>query len=88
MNNGDFELIKEDISALKSGMNNYVLLPDFKELKDLNEENNTIIRRIKEEFEDFQISQNVSKEITNIKLQLESVSNKVHNISQNLLVII
>ena len=84
VNNGDFELIKEDISALKSGMNNYVLLPDFKELKDLNEENNTIIRRIKEEFEDFQISQNVSKEITNIKLQLESVSNKVHNISQNL----
>ena len=76
MLNGDFELIKEDISALKSCMSNYALLRDFKELKELNEENNTIIRRIKEEFEDFQISQNVSKEITNIKLQLESVSNK------------
>ena len=65
-------------------MNNYVLLPDFKELKDLNEENNTIIRRIKEEFEDFQISQNVSKEITNIKLQLESLSSKIHNLTGNL----
>ena len=81
----DFEQIKADISALKSGMSNYVLIPDFKELKDLAEENKTNLRKIREEFEDWQSTQTENSEIVNIKRKLESVSNKVHDIVENVL---
>ena len=79
----DFEQMKSDISALKSGMSNYVLIPDFKELRDLSEENKTNIRKIREEFEDWQSMQTENSEIINIKRKLESVSNQVHDIVEN-----
>ena len=84
LENKDLELIKSDILALKSGMNNYVLLPEFKDLQELSEVNNDILRKIKEEFEDYKISHNFDKEMVSIKLKLESVSNKVHDILNNM----
>ena len=83
LNQNDFEQIKADISALKSGMSNYVLIPDFKELKELSEENKKTISKIREEFEDFVNAQAENSEIINIKRKLESVSNKVHDIIEN-----
>ena len=83
LNTNDFEQIKADISALKSGMSNYVLIPDFKELKELSEENKKTISKIREEFEDFVNAQAENSEIINIKRKLESVSNKVHDIIEN-----
>ena len=85
LNQNDFEQIKADISALKSGMSNYVLIPDFKELKELSEENKKTISKIREEFEDFVNSQAENSEIINIKRKLESVSNKVHDIIENVI---
>ena len=85
LNQNDFEQIKADISALKSGMSNYVLIPDFKELKELSEENKKTISKIREEFEDFVNAQAESSEIINIKRKLESVSNKVHDIIENVI---
>ena len=81
----DFEQIKSDISALKSGMSNYVLIPEFREIKDLSEENKKNLSKMREEFEDFQNSQTENSEIINIKRKLESVSNKVHDIVENVL---
>ena len=81
----DFEQIKSDISALKSGMSNYVLIPDFRETKDLSEENKKNLSKMREEFEDFQNAQSENSEIINIKRKLESVSNKVHDIVENVL---
>ena len=85
LNQNDFEQIKADISALKSGMSNYVLIPDFKELKELSEENKKTISKIREEFEDFVNAQAENSEIINIKRKLESVSNKVHDIIENVI---
>ena len=85
INNNELEQIKADISALKSGINNYVLIPDFKEFKEISEDNTSNLRKIREEFEDFKNTQNVNTEILNIKLKLESVSNKVHDIVANYL---
>ena len=78
LENKDLDMIKSDILALKSGMNNYVLLPEFKELQELSEVDDDILRKIKEEFEEFKISHNFDKEMVSFKLKLESVSNKVH----------
>ena len=81
----DFEQMKSDISALKSGMSNYTLIPDFREVKDLSEENKTNLRKLREEFEDWQSAQTENSEIVNIKRKLESVSNKVHDIIENVI---
>ena len=59
--------MKSDISALKSGMSNYTLIPDFREVKDLSEENKTNLRKLREEFEDWQSAQTENSEIVNIK---------------------
>ena len=85
LNQNDFEQIKADISALKSGMSNYVLIPDFREYKDLSEENKKTISKMREELEDFLNSQTENSEIVNIKRKLESVSNKVHDIIENVI---
>ena len=81
----NFEQMKSDISALKSGMSNYTLIPDFREVKDVSEENKTNIRKLREEFEDWQSTQTENSEIVNIKRKLESVSNKVHDIVENVI---
>ena len=85
LNQNDFDQIKADISALKSGMSNYVLIPDFREYKDLSEENKKTISKMREELEDFLNSQTENSEIVNIKRKLESVSNKVHDIIENVI---
>ena len=84
-NQNDLDQIKSDISALKSGMSNYTLIPDFREVKDISEENKTNIRKLREEFEDWQSTQTENSEIVNIKRKLESVSNKVHDIVENVI---
>ena len=83
INQNDLEQIKSDISALKSGMSNYTLLPDFKEVKDTADENKVNIRRMREDFEDFQNTQTENTEIVNIKRKLELVTNKVHDMAEN-----
>ena len=85
LNQVDFDQIKMDISALKSGMSNYTLIPDFREVKDLSEENKSNLRKIREEFEDFISNQTENSEIVNIKRKLELVTNKVHDIVENVL---
>jgi hypothetical protein len=82
-NQNDFDQIKSDISALKSGMSNYTLIPDFREVRDVSEENKANIRKLREEFEDWQGAQTENSEIVNIKRKLESISNKVHDIIEN-----
>ena len=80
----DFEQLKSDISALKTGMKNYVLSLEFKEFKEIAEDNSINLIKLKEEFEDFRITQNNNTEITKINLKLESVWNKVHDILNNM----
>ena len=84
-NQNDIELIKADISALKSSTSNYVLIPDFREIKELSEENKKTISKMREELEDFINAQSENSDIVNIKRKLESVSNKVHDIVENVL---
>ena len=84
-NQNDIELIKADISALKSSTSNYVLIPDFREIKELSEENKKTISKMREELEDFLNAQSENSDIVNIKRKLESVSNKVHDIVENVL---
>ena len=84
-NHNDIEQIKADISALKSSTSNYVLIPDFREIKELSEENKKTISKMREELEDFINAQSENSDIVNIKRKLESVSNKVHDIVENVL---
>ena len=85
LNQNDLEQIRADISALKSGTSNYVLIPDFKELKELSEENKKTMSKMREELEDFLNAQSENSDIVNVKRKLESVSNKVHDIVENVL---
>ena len=51
-NQSNLEQIKTDISALKSGVNNRVRLSDFKEVKEIKDDNRANIKNLKEDFED------------------------------------
>ena len=78
----NLEQIKTDISALKSGMNNSVRLSDFKDVKEVLDENRINIKKLKEDFEDFQNNQE-NGDILSIKKKLEVINNKVHDIEEN-----
>ena len=82
-NYSDLEQIKTDISALKSGMNNSVRLTDFKEAKEIQDENRATIKKLKEDLEDLLNNQTESKEIMGIKRKLEILNNKVHDMEEN-----
>ena len=82
-NQSDLEQVRTDISALKSGMNNSVRLTDFKEVKEIQDENRNNIRKLKEDYEDLISNQNENGEIVSIKRKLEIVNNKVHALEEN-----
>ena len=82
-NESDIEQMKTDISSLKGGMNNSVRLSDFKEYKDIIDENRTNLRKLKEDFEDFQNNQTETAEFIMIKKKLEVLTNKIHDIEDN-----
>ena len=82
-NQSDIEQMKTDISSLKGGMNNSVRLSDFKEYKDIIDENRTNLRKLKEDFEDFQNNQTETAEFIMIKKKLEVLTNKIHDIEDN-----
>ena len=81
-NQSDLEQIKTDISALKSGMNNSVRLSDFKEVKEIQDDNRANIKKLKEDFEDFQINQTASGDIQKMIRKLEMLNNKVHDMEE------
>ena len=62
-NQSNLEEIKTGISALKFGMNNSVRLSDFKEVKEMQDDNRFNTKKIKEDFEDFQNYQTASGDI-------------------------
>ena len=82
-NESDIEQMKTDISSLKGGMNNSVRLSDFKEYKDIIDENRTNLRKLKEDFEDFQNNQTETADFIMIKKKLEVLTNKIHDIEDN-----
>ena len=81
-NQSDLEQIKTDISALKSGMNNSVRLSDFKEVKEIQDDNRANIKKLKEDFEDFQNNQTASGDIQKMIRKLEMLNNKVHDMEE------
>ena len=81
-NQSNLEQIKTDITALKSGMNNSVRLSEFKEVKEIQDENRANIKKLREDLEDFQNGQVQIGEIVNIKKKLEVINNKVHDIEE------
>ena len=81
-NQSDLEQIKTDISALKSGMNNSVRLSDFKEFKDILDDNRANIKKLKEDFEDLQNNQTESGDIQKMIRKLEVLNNKVHDMEE------
>lgn len=81
-NQSNLEQIKTDITALKSGMNNSVRLSEFKEVKEIQDENRANIKKLREDLEDFQNGQVQVGEIVNIKKKLEVINNKVHDMEE------
>ena len=79
-NQKDLDQIRTDISSLKSGINNCVSLSDFKEAKELQEENTSNLKKLREEFEDFKFNQTEDKDIQSIKRKLEIFINKVNDL--------
>ena len=82
-NQGDLEQIRTDIISLKSAINNCARISDFNNLKDITDDNKMNIKKIREDFEDFQNSQTENIDIQNIKRKLEIVINKVHDMEEN-----
>ena len=81
-NQSDLDQIKTDISALKSGMNNSVRLSEFKEAKEILDENRTTIKKLKEDFEDFQNNQTESGDLQNLKRKVEILVNKINDMEE------
>ena len=81
-NQSDIEQIRIDISSLKSGMNNSVRLSDFKEVKEIQDDNRQNIKKLREDFEIFQNNQIDDGEILNIKKKLETLNNKIHDMEE------
>ena len=81
-NQSDIEQIRIDISSLKSGMNNSVRLSDFKEVKEIQDDNRQNIKKLREDLEIFQNNQIDDGEIINIKKKLETLNNKIHDMEE------
>ena len=79
----NIEKINLDISVLKSGMNNYALASDVKELKEISDENKTNLKKFKEDFDDFQSYQNENSDTVSLKKKLEALVCKVQVLEEN-----
>ena len=82
------EQMKLDIHGLKSGINNYCTLVDFKELKEKTEEILKQIKFNKEQFEDYINDKTDHEEIQTLKRKLELEVNKSHEIETVLIELI
>ena len=78
----DLDQIKSDISALKSGMNNSVRLTDFNYVKEILDDNRANIKKLKEDFEDFQNNRSEGGDLQNLKRKVEILVNKVHDMEE------
>jgi len=74
------EQIKLDIQGLKSGINNYCTLFDFKELKEKTDEIQKQIKFNKEQFEDYINDKTDHEDIQTLKRKLELEVNKSHEL--------
>ena len=82
LNQSDLDQIKTDISALKSGMNNSARLTDFNYVKEIQDENRANIKKLREDFEDFQNNQSQGGDLQNLKRKVEILVSKVHGIEE------
>ena len=74
------EQMKLDIQGLKSGINNYCTLIDFKELKEKTDEIQKQIKFNKEQFEDYINDKTDHEDIQTLKRKLELEVNKSHEL--------
>ena len=82
------ENIKNDIQGIKSGMNNYCKLTDFKELQEKSEDLQKQIKYNKLQFEDYINDKSDHEEIQTLKRKLELSINKTHEIETVLIELI
>ena len=80
--------IKSDIQGIKSGINNYCTLVDFKELKEKTEDIQKQIKFNKEQFDDYINDKTDHEEIQTVKRKLELSINKTHEIETVLIELI
>lgn len=74
------ELIKSEIQGLKSGINNYCTLIEFKDLKEKTDELQRQIKFNKELFDDYINDKTVHDDVQTLKKKLELEVNKTHEI--------
>ena len=82
------EQIKSEINGIKSGMNNYCNINDFKELKEKTEDIQKQIKFNKVQFEDYINDKSDHEEIQTTKRKLEICINKTHEIESVLIELI
>ena len=82
------DLIKSDIQGIKSGINNYCTLVDFKEVKEKTEDIQKQIKFNKEQFDDYINDKTDHEEIQTVKRKLELSINKTHEIETVLIELI
>ena len=83
--NTTIEQIKGEIQGIKSGINNYCTMNDFKELKEKAEEMHKEIKFNKEQFEDYISDKTDHEEIQTTKRKLEICVNKTHELESVLI---
>ena len=86
--NTTIEQIKGEIQGIKSGINNYCTMNDFKELKEKAEEMHKEIKFNKEQFEDYISDKTDHEEIQTTKRKLEICVNKTHELESVLIELI
>ena len=86
--NTTVEQIKGEIQGIKSGINNYCTMNDFKELKEKAEEMHKEIKFNKEQFEDYISDKTDHEEIQTTKRKLEICVNKTHELESVLIELI
>ena len=86
--NTTIEQIKGEIQGIKSGINNYCTINDFKELKEKAEEMHKEIKFNKEQFEDYISDKTDHEEIQTTKRKLEICVNKTHELESVLIELI
>ena len=74
------EFIKSEIQGLKSGINNYCTLIEFKDLKEKTDELQRQIKFNKELFDDYINDKTVHDDVQTLKKKLELEVNKTHEI--------
>ena len=82
------ENIKSDIQAIKSGINDYCSLSDYKELKEKLDDIQKQIKYNKSQFEDFVNDKTDHEEIQTTKRKLELCINKSHELESVLIELI